>query len=627
MADKNFVIDLKIKATSEDAAIEQVRKNLSNLDAQMKKADKSSKDAGLQMRNFGDVLKGMVAGVVSAYGAIRLLADSFKVARENAKDLKTLEQGMIALVGASKSLTAATMAHIEKAEELSGIGKSKIIPGFLQLLEATKNVEQATVLMDIAVGAASRGLGTMEANLDTLTRAIVMGSVRSVDAFAVALRELTQDGVLTSKEIENLHARFGDLGANVNEASIQLDRQAILWQRTKEAMGTALQAVLIPLLPVVKGLAIGFLMLGQGIVNAAKVFTKFLEITSFGLHKFSEEKKLLDDMTDAIENGMETIISMSIETTTAGLAGAKTVTQGMRDIRLGQEKVSEGYKEIKDSAIANIDDAINSMTNLQRAWKEIENLMPKKTRAGVEFAKVDFLGVEEYPDEVKKMFEELNDLRERELDQMDLKDQARKIKLLQNLIAIEKKKNFQTVKMEKELLQAKTAFYLQSSGIIVNSLNAILLSAGKSSKALFRLSQALAVAQAIMNSYEAFTKTLKEPTLPYPANVAMAGVILSMGLAQVAQIAAQKPPHAAKGALISEATYLLAGEAGRELVLPNKYTEMFDRMAERESVVNNYGGANTLVVNALQGAYGIKEAMKAQKKYERLHTIRKVGGH
>jgi len=62
----------------------------------------------------------------------------------------------------------------------------------------------------------------------------------------------------------------------------------------------------------------------------------------------------------------------------------------------------------------------------------------------------------------------------------------------------------------------------------------------KRAKKAFQVAKALNLAEAVISTYAAITKTLKEPTLPFPANVITAVGIGAQGLAQVLKIRSQK---------------------------------------------------------------------------------------
>ena len=63
----------------------------------------------------------------------------------------------------------------------------------------------------------------------------------------------------------------------------------------------------------------------------------------------------------------------------------------------------------------------------------------------------------------------------------------------------------------------------------------------------------------------------------------------------------------------------------KEMVLPAEIAEPLRDMLAERSITNNYGGNSTIVVNALTGAYGVREALKATGKHRRAYVNLKVG--
>tara|TARA_R100001443_G_scaffold12345_1_gene21888 strand:- start:3200 stop:5059 length:1860 start_codon:yes stop_codon:yes gene_type:complete len=85
------------------------------------------------------------------------------------------------------------------------------------------------------------------------------------------------------------------------------------------------------------------------------------------------------------------------------------------------------------------------------------------------------------------------------------------------------------------------------------------------SKKMFRLNQAVAIGEAIMNTFAGANLALK--TLPPPFSFAVAGLTVATGLANVAAIRSQQPP-AMFGGSRQQGTPFLVGERGPELFTP-----------------------------------------------------------
>lgn len=618
MADKEFTVQVKVKATSEDAAIEQTKKALNNLEKTTKEAGKAASSASGSFASAGKQLLAYAGSVFGVVKALQFLKQSFQAAAQEQAMWRVLEQGMLATGKATREQVQAMKEYLEKAEELSGFDKDDLIPGYLSLIEVTGNAETAQKLLTVAVTAAAHEHGNASEYIDVMTRTIMTGTNRALTPFGIKLREMAEDGKIANEEFKNLSNTYHDLGASIHDTEMEQRRAELAWQRTKETMGSTLQQVLTPLMPVVKGIGVFVLMCADGVLKLALAWAKLQNISTFGIfNKALEEMQTeIKKMIDNIDEGMANIMAMGNATTSTVLPGVKAIQQGFKEIHTGS---SVKPKDI-DITLKELNEYKDLAEGIAEQLKDFS--LPRQKGKSFEIFPID-----EW-EQASKQYQELlkkdNEERQKEQAQDEKYQLAHRIAFLNSLLKIQKAHNKKIEGLDKEVTKASAMFYMQAAESIITSLNTIATAAGTRSKALFRITQALSFAMAIMNSYEAFTKTLKESTLPFPTNVVMAWMVLGMGLAQAAVIASQKPPAAAKGALITQPTTLLAGEAGAELVLPAKYTEMFDKMAESKTY--NYGGNVNLRVNALTGGYAVREAWKSLSKHQRLHGNRYVGG-
>jgi hypothetical protein len=118
-------------------------------------------------------------------------------------------------------------------------------------------------------------------------------------------------------------------------------------------------------------------------------------------------------------------------------------------------------------------------------------------------------------------------------------------------LALQKASNKLQEGEEQRLSDAKLAIKKQevsAMGGLLNSMSSLLDQAGQDNIGAAILSKALASAQALINSYLAFTQTLADPTIPSMiAKTAMAGTVLATGLAQQVRIWSTPIPSAETG--------------------------------------------------------------------------------
>ena len=129
-------------------------------------------------------------------------------------------------------------------------------------------------------------------------------------------------------------------------------------------------------------------------------------------------------------------------------------------------------------------------------------------------------------------------------------DYADKAQELSDQIADNEAQNSQRTldvkRAEREQILDVTA---KSFGAIAGLAEQLAQGDGKRAKKAFQTAKALNLAEAIISTYAAITKTLKEPSLPFPANVITAVGIGAQGLAQVLKIRSTKfeSPEASGG--------------------------------------------------------------------------------
>lgn len=118
----------------------------------------------------------------------------------------------------------------------------------------------------------------------------------------------------------------------------------------------------------------------------------------------------------------------------------------------------------------------------------------------------------------------------------------------QQKLAAEKALNEAIEKEQKLALERRIAgaqMSLSATGEFLESVQQIMKNAGKDSYALAVMLKGVAMAEAAINSYLAFTKALT--TLPYPFNLVAAGITLAAGLAKQVAIATTPIPSAETG--------------------------------------------------------------------------------
>lgn len=128
----------------------------------------------------------------------------------------------------------------------------------------------------------------------------------------------------------------------------------------------------------------------------------------------------------------------------------------------------------------------------------------------------------------------------------------------------------------------------------------------------------LASAQAAIDTYAAANLALKSYPPPFGA-IAM-GTVIAQGLANVANIAATEVKGYAKGGLIDKPHLGLVGEAGTEIIAPEKDFKAYSQALLASGGLGAGGGSE--LVATVKGTDLVFVLQRAEKKVNR----QKVGG-
>jgi hypothetical protein len=118
----------------------------------------------------------------------------------------------------------------------------------------------------------------------------------------------------------------------------------------------------------------------------------------------------------------------------------------------------------------------------------------------------------------------------------------------------------------KERIEFEKKSDLQKTQFAIDNAQSVFAALGAQNRKAFEASKALAVASAIMNTYQGATKALA--TYPFPFNLIAAAASIAAGFAQVSQIRAQQYSGRALGGPVMGGQTYMVGESGPELFTP-----------------------------------------------------------
>lgn len=118
----------------------------------------------------------------------------------------------------------------------------------------------------------------------------------------------------------------------------------------------------------------------------------------------------------------------------------------------------------------------------------------------------------------------------------------------------------------KERIEFEKKSDLQKTQFAIDNAQSVFAALGAQNRKAFEASKALAIASAIMNTYQGATKALA--TYPFPFNLIAAAASIAAGFAQVSQIRAQQYSGRSLGGPVMGGQTYMVGENGPELFTP-----------------------------------------------------------
>lgn len=278
--------------------------------------------------------------------------------------------------------------------------------------------------------------------------------------------------------------------------------------------------------------------------------------------KIDQASEALEKLNQKFEDGKVSIKSyyenrrkLLKETYDAEVAALIKLRDAEKDEAKKLEITTELEKKNSEYRINNIKttseetDALKALTNQRRSLNQAIADMKADIAIGEEDEiraqhEAELVGMENHYEE---MIELVNDYYAKKEDtEANALEQSAMLKDIYAARDIDRTKKI--AKMEKEIQLQKLA----NAGYVVSEMGDIFgqlyEQSGKKVKEFFYLQKAFAVAEAIISTYEAYTKALGQSG---PLGIPMANIVLGLGMAKVALIAAQRPAYK-RGGLITE---------------------------------------------------------------------------
>lgn len=197
------------------------------------------------------IKKAAVPAAAALTAVVGVIGSSVKAAIED-------EAAQASLARQIKQSTGATDDQVKSIEKyISGLGRSAAIsddearPAFQKLIVATKDLAEATDLMNLATDVAAATGKPLVDVTDALAKAYA-GNMKGLNALSPEIKAMIKDGASLAEVQKVLEANFGGAGqAAADTAAGGMKKLSIAFAETKEGIGEAFLPVMEKVLPVV----------------------------------------------------------------------------------------------------------------------------------------------------------------------------------------------------------------------------------------------------------------------------------------------------------------------------------------------------------------------------------------
>lgn len=591
-------------------------KGFEDLQAELKKASAAHKEAAGSANEFQSAIQGLgsqmvaqLAQFIAIGAAIAFIKGSITAAVKESRTLDQFDAANRRLGVSTAEGTAKMHEWLRALEDASGISKNELIPAYGKLSEITTTTAATQGLLQLAAGAAARGLGDINTISTTLARTLLSptGAAKATGEFGLLIKKLREEGKSTEEILKVLTARFGDAGRDVHNAGIEIDRMRVANERAKAALGETGATLLTELAPALRVAMTAIAMVEAGVIKVVGAF-KSMGSTMGGLFE-AINRAMHGDFIGAIEawkkgwaEGDKALAASGakatevIEHVTSGfdrssealkqgnqkmiadiLAGLEKPKAAVRDIAKEYDNAALHAKTLSETVIGGLaaeiviyqkmaaDPAVRKILGQEGVDKAIEKVSTLRKQFAAQVAHEAEEEIKEEK-EKQKAIKKTNDdwlagetaklaleRKDRDLEakeavkayqilhKNDLNYAAEFAAFMAQQVATFKGSEAEMVRLKLEAdaaMNQSEAFKAQFANAAVNgAINAL--------GDYFGASKEIAVAQAIISTYQGAALALA--TYEYPYDLIVAAAVIAEGLADVAMISGAAPKSASKG--------------------------------------------------------------------------------
>ena len=201
------------------------------------------------------IKKAAIPAAAALTAVVGVIGSSVKAAIED-------EAAQASLARQIKASTGATDDQVKSIENfISSLGKSVAVsddearPAFQKLIVATKDLAEATDLMNLATDVAAATGKPLVDVTDALAKAYA-GNMKGLNALSPEIKAMIKDGASLAEVQKVLETNFGGAGkAAADTAAGGMKKLSIAFNETKEGIGQAFLPIMEKVLPVVQKFA------------------------------------------------------------------------------------------------------------------------------------------------------------------------------------------------------------------------------------------------------------------------------------------------------------------------------------------------------------------------------------
>lgn len=503
-----------------------------------------------------------IGGALAALAALGIaLKSAVKLAGIQEKAIKDLTSAMKNNGTFSKKAASEAIAFAAALQKQSVFGDEAIISaqGLLVSLgrlkgEGLNSATQATADLAARLG------------IDLKSAASLVGKTLGSSTNALARYGVSVEGAVGSSErLESLTKNIADLfGGSAKAQTETFDGRV---QQLKNSFGDLLEGIGFRLIPVLTTVVEKFKNVTDSINGIFEALDKMKKESEA---PFQLQRKAANDLTEELKLLKSAYDDQRKAGANEGVLRAtkELITSKQKLLSIAQIELS-----LLEAAQKKREETETGESPAEKARREADEKAEVQSAAASKTIATKAAENEELRQLDEEMAEEKREKDEKKLE-LEEENAARSAAIKAKYDKIAEKEDAKKAKADLTLARAQAQAKLD----IESSFNTLISTAtATKSLELFNIGKAGAIATATMKTWEAANNALA--SVPFPFNIAAAGLITAAGIANVVAIEAQPAPKFANGGLVqptSGGTNVTMGEAGeQELGLPSSKVQSF----------------------------------------------------